>query len=231
MVKTTINDQVGWWGVYEKGYLGVSFFTWVDVCWGNGLWEVGKMDTSGNRDCQWASKNGYSNSIRVGYDRAEQIREGVSGDGLEGNFWEERLPPCIQSQLKCLHGGSVHNLFWQFVWTARKLNACWRRRVLHRCWWILKVWPRSLMRVGEQKLRHMESWEGRALFCTCRLGHHGFFYGLGKRATAVGGLSHMGHGAAPLQTSPQVFQHFLAPGNPGREWGRMLVLHIQDAGE
>ncbi len=57
------------------------------------------MGTSGNRDCQWASKNSYSNSIRVGYNRVEQIREEVSG-----NFWEEELPPCIQSQLECLHG-------------------------------------------------------------------------------------------------------------------------------
>ncbi len=50
-------------------------------------------------------------------------------------------------------------------------------------------------------------------------------------ATAAGGLCPMGRGAAPLQTSPQVFEHFLAPGDPGREWGRMLELHIQDAGE
>ncbi len=41
----------------------------------------------------------------------------------------------------------------------------------------------------------------------------------------------MGLGATPVQTSPRVFEHFLAPENPGREWGRMLVLHIQDAGE
>ncbi len=34
----------------------------------------------------------------------------------------------------------------------------------------------------------------------------------------------MGRGAAP-------FEHFLARGDPGREWGRMLVLHFQDAGE
>ncbi len=58
--------------------------------------------------------------------------------------------------------------------------------------------------------------------------HHGFFYGLGKIAAAAGGLSRMGRGTTP---SPRVFEHFLAPGNPGREWGRMLVLHIQDAGE
>ncbi len=41
----------------------------------------------------------------------------------------------------------------------------------------------------------------------------------------------MGHGATPLQTSQRVFEQFLAPDNPGREWGRMLALHIQDAGE
>ncbi len=45
----------------------------------------------------------------------QQIREGVWGDELEGNFWEEGLPPCIQSQLECLHGWSVHNLLWQLV--------------------------------------------------------------------------------------------------------------------
>ncbi len=45
----------------------------------------------------------------------EQIREGVSGDGLEGNFWEEALPSCIQSKLEWLHRRSVHNFLWQFV--------------------------------------------------------------------------------------------------------------------
>ncbi len=32
----------------------------------------------------------------------------------------------------------------------------------------------------------------------------------------------MGRGAAPCQTSRQVFKHFLSPGNPGREWGGCL---------
>ncbi len=54
--------------------------------------------------------------------------------------------------------------------------------------------------------------------------HHGFFYGLGKRAAAAGGLSHMGRGAAPLQNSAQVFEHFPAPGDPGREWRTMIML-------
>ncbi len=35
--------------------MGVSVFTWVNVCRGNGLWKrVGYMGTSGNRDCPWA---------------------------------------------------------------------------------------------------------------------------------------------------------------------------------
>ncbi len=51
----------------------------------------------------------------AGYDRVEQIWEEVSGDGLEGNFWEEKLPPCIQSQLEYFHGLNVHNLLWHLV--------------------------------------------------------------------------------------------------------------------
>ncbi len=45
----------------------------------------------------------------------EQIREGLLGDGLEGNFWEEELPLCVQSKLDCLHGCSGHNFLWQLV--------------------------------------------------------------------------------------------------------------------
>ncbi len=51
----------------------------------------------------------------LGYDRVEHVREGAPGDGLEGDFWEEGLPSCIQSQLERLHGWVVHNLLWQFV--------------------------------------------------------------------------------------------------------------------
>ncbi len=32
--------------------------------------------------------------------------------------------------------------------TARMVKANWRRRVQHRCWWNLNVWPRSPWRVG-----------------------------------------------------------------------------------
>ncbi len=43
--------------------------------------------------------------------------------------------------------------------TTRTLNVCWRRRVIHRCWWILKVWPRSPMRVGAAKT--VSHWKSR----------------------------------------------------------------------
>ncbi len=59
----------------------------------------------------------------MGYDRVEQIREGIWGDGLEGNFWEEGLPSCIQSKLERLHGCSGHNCFWQFVPVRHYSNA------------------------------------------------------------------------------------------------------------
>ncbi len=36
-------------------------------------------------------KNNYSNNIRAGYDKVNEIREGVSGGWLEGKFWEEGL--------------------------------------------------------------------------------------------------------------------------------------------
>ncbi len=45
----------------------------------------------------------------------EQIWEGELGDGLEGNFWEEGLPLCVQSRFECLHGRSGHNILWQLV--------------------------------------------------------------------------------------------------------------------
>ncbi len=77
--------------------------------------------TSGNRDCQWTPKNSHSNSIRVGYDMMEQIREGASGGRIERNFWEEGLPPRIQSQLECLYRWSVHKLQYG---TTRTLNVC-----------------------------------------------------------------------------------------------------------
>ncbi len=55
-IRTTINVQVGLWGVW-KGLFGCTFFKWVNVCRANGLWEqAGCMDTLGNRDCQLVSR-------------------------------------------------------------------------------------------------------------------------------------------------------------------------------
>ncbi len=41
-----------------EGPLGFDFFPWDTGWWGRGLWAGGGyMDTSGNRNCQWASRN------------------------------------------------------------------------------------------------------------------------------------------------------------------------------
>ncbi len=107
----------------------------------------------------------------MGYDRVEQIGEGVSGDGLEGNFWEEGLPPCIQSQLECLHGWSVHNLLWQLAPVRHYSNA---ERMLTVTGFTPPLVNLESMTSklnaggGQQRLRRMESREGRALFYTCR---------------------------------------------------------------
>ncbi len=53
----------------------------------------------------------------------EQIREGVLGDGVEGNFREEGLPSCVQSKRECFHGCSGHNFLWQFVPLRNYSNA------------------------------------------------------------------------------------------------------------
>ncbi len=53
---------------------------------------------------------------------------------------------------------------------------------------------------GQQKLRRIDSREGRVLRFTDRRGQRGFFYGLEKRVAAGGELSHKGRGAALLQT-------------------------------
>ncbi len=53
----------------------------------------------------------------------EQIREGVLGDGLEGNFWEEGLSLCVHSNFEYLHGCSGHNIPWQLVPVQDYSNA------------------------------------------------------------------------------------------------------------
>ncbi len=51
----------------------------------------------------------------MGNDRLEQVWEVALGDGLEGNFWEEGLPLCVQSKFQFLRGCSGHNFLWQLV--------------------------------------------------------------------------------------------------------------------
>ncbi len=45
------------------------------------------------------------------------------GDGLDGNFWEDGLPSCVQSKLEYLHRCSAHNFLWQFVPVRDYLKA------------------------------------------------------------------------------------------------------------
>ncbi len=128
------------------------------------------MGILGNRDFQWVSKNSNSNCIKVGYYRMEQIREGVSGDGLNGNFWEEGQPPCIQSQLVCLHRWSAPNLLWQLVPVRDYPNA--ESMLAAIVFTPLLVNLESMTSrpnaAGQQKVSCMESWVGRALFYTFR---------------------------------------------------------------
>ncbi len=101
----------------------------------------------------------------------EQIREGVSGDGLEGNFWEEGLPPFIQSQFECLHGWSAHNILWQLVPVRHHSNA---KRMLTATGFtpllvdLVSITSKPNAGGGQQRLSRMESREGCVLFCACK---------------------------------------------------------------
>ncbi len=53
----------------------------------------------------------------------EQIREGVLGDGLEGDFWEEGLPSCVQSKLECLNFLLRFVPVWDYSNAERMLTA------------------------------------------------------------------------------------------------------------
>ncbi len=92
------------------------------------------------------------------------------GDGLDGDFWEEGLPSCIQSKLECLHGWSVHNLLWQLVPVRDYSNA---ERFLAATGFtpllvnLQSITSKPKTGVGS-RLRRIESQEGHALFCTCR---------------------------------------------------------------
>ncbi len=94
--------------------------------------------------------------------RVEQTLERVSGDGLEGNFWEEGLPSYIQSKrmkrshsLLANYSRTVLLKNWTHVGDAGFYIAVGESRKhnheAHSGW-------------AQQALRRMESREGRALF-------------------------------------------------------------------
>ncbi len=136
--------------------------------------------------------NNYTNGIRVGYDRVEQIREGVLGDGLEGNFWEEDCQRVSSRNVNVSTDVAVtisSGSLFQYG-TTRTLNACWQQRVLHR----------SPMRVEASKT----ALDGK-LRRPCII----FYMQMrSPRRAAAGGLSRMGRGAATLQTSLRVLNTF-----------------------
>ncbi len=120
------------------------------------------------------------------------------GDELEGNFWVEGLPSCIQSKLECLHRSSGHNFLWKFVPVRDYSNA---KRML-------AATGLTPLLVNLESMTATPNVGGGSKDCvTCEVeetvhyfvhaSHHGFFYGLGKITAAAEGLSHMGRGAAP----------------------------------
>ncbi len=103
--------------------------------------------------------------------------EGVLRDGLEGNFWEEGLPFCVQSKLECLHGCSGHNILWQLV-PARDYSNAERMLAVTslntavgesskydleaQCGWGQQRPPFYLTRVGRRLMSCMFSLDGEA---------------------------------------------------------------------
>ncbi len=156
-------------------------------------------------------------------DRVDQIWEGVLGDGIEGDFWEEGLPSCVQSKLECLRGWSVHNLLWQFVSvrdyskTERMLAATGFTSLLRNFEGV--TWkPNAAQTTSHGKSRrsciilYTQIRSPRILLWTrenSRSRWRTVLYGTWR---------------SPFTNFPANFEHFLAPGNPGREWGRMLIL-------
>ncbi len=55
----------------------------------------------------------------------------------------------------------------------------------------------------------MERLEDRVLRRAYRLDHHGFSYGLGKRAAVAEEVPHKGHDKAFLKTPPRVLERFV----------------------
>ncbi len=65
----------------------------------------------------------YKNNIRERYGIMEKVMEGIWRDGLEGDFREQGLPPCVQSRLEHFHRRGDHNLLGQFIPVRENSNA------------------------------------------------------------------------------------------------------------
>ncbi len=70
-------------------------------------------------------------------------------------------------------------------------------------------------RCGQQRLSHGKS-RRPCIILYLQITSPWILLRIRKRSRRRRGLPHMGRGVVPFQTSPQVFEHFLAPVNPGR---------------
>ncbi len=112
--------------------------------------------------------------------------------------------------------------------TTRTLNARWRRRVLRRCRWILKVWPRSPMRVGAAKTASHGKSSRPCIILYMQIRSKRIL--LRTRENSCSRWR-----AAPYGTWRNPFTNFTTNfwtlSSAWQSRGRMLVLHIQDAGK
>ncbi len=73
-------------GACEKGHLGVNCFTWVDAF----REDVGYMGNSGNRSCQWASRNVFKCFTEVALTIS-------AGSLFQQRVWWKRISDCKPS--------------------------------------------------------------------------------------------------------------------------------------
>ncbi len=144
-----------WWVGLEGNLWGTGaaimplFAPWIKsnhVYWSSEQWKL-----------LWTTKNNYTTSIgcthRWDTSRWNKYGREYWGTGKRGTS-EKRDCHCASSRnlndstdvAVTMSSGSLIQ-----YGTTRTMNACWRLRVLHRCWWIFKVWPRSPMRVEAAK--------------------------------------------------------------------------------
>ncbi len=121
-----------------------------------------------------------------------QVLWGTWWKGLKGKFREQGLPSCIQSRLKYFRRRSVHSLLWQFIPVRDYSNADFMFAATGFTPLLVNLESMTTKpRVGGSS-KKLHPWKVEKSYCTCRYGHHGLFYGLGKTATVAGGQPHMG---------------------------------------